>query len=159
MNQPKETRMRKLLAFAACGVLALGVAACGDDDDDNGGGGGGGGRDLSGSIRIDGSSTVGPFAQAAAEEFQGQNPNVKVTVGTSGTGGGFEKFCAGETDISDASRSIEDDEAAVCKKNNVAYKEVQVANDGISVVTNTSMKVDCMTTKQLKELWNKGSKV
>jgi phosphate transport system substrate-binding protein len=152
--------MRKLLAFAACGVLALGVAACGDDDDDNGGGGGGGGGgDLSGSIRIDGSSTVGPFAQAAAEEFQGQNPNVKVTVGTSGTGGGFEKFCAGETDISDASRSIEDDEAAVCKKNNVAYKEVQVANDGISVVTNTSMKVDCMTTKQLKELWNKGSKV
>src|SRR5215216_4802318 len=105
MNQPKENRMRKLLAFAACGVLALGVAACGDDDDDNGGGGG----DISGSIRIDGSSTVGPFAQAAAEEFQGQNPNVKVTVGTSGTGGGFEKFCAGETDISDASRPIEED--------------------------------------------------
>ena len=84
--------MRKLLAFAACGALALGVAACGDDDDDGGGGGGG---DLSGTIRIDGSSTVGPFAQAAAEEFQGQNPGVKITVGTSGTGGGFEKLCAG----------------------------------------------------------------
>jgi phosphate transport system substrate-binding protein len=152
--------MRKLLAVAACGVLALGVAACGDDDDGNGGGGGGGGGgDISGSIRIDGSSTVGPFAQAAAEEFQGQNPNVRVTVGTSGTGGGFEKFCAGETDISDASRPIEDDEAAICKKNGISYKEIQVANDGISVVTNTSMKVDCMTVEQLKELWNKGSKV
>jgi phosphate transport system substrate-binding protein len=135
------------------------VAACGDDDDGNGGGGGGGGGDLSGSIRIDGSSTVGPFAQAAAEEFQGQNPNVRVTVGTSGTGGGFEKFCAGETAISDASRPIEDDEAAVCKKNGIKYQEVQVANDGISVTTNTTLKVDCMTTDQLKEVWNKESKV
>ena len=153
--------MRKLLAFAACGVLAIGAAACGDDNDSgNGDGGGGGGSgDLSGSIRIDGSSTVAPFAQAAAEEFQAQSPDVSVTVGTSGTGGGFEKFCAGETDISDASRPIEDDEIAICKKNNVAYTEVQVANDGIAVVTNPDLKVDCMTTAQLKQLWNKGSKV
>ena len=135
--------MRKLLAFAACGVFALGVAACGDDDDGGSSGGGGGGGDLSGTIRIDGSSTVGPFAQAAAEEFQGQNPNVKVTVGIAGTGGGFEKFCAGETAISDASRPIEDDEAAVCKKNGISYQQVQVANDGISVTTNTGLKVDC----------------
>ena len=149
--------MRKLLAFAACGVLALGVAACGDDDDDGGGGGGG---DLSGTIRIDGSSTVGPFAQAAAEEFQGQNPGVKVTVGTSGTGGGFEKFCAGETDISDASRPIdEEEEVPICEKNNVTYKEVQVANDGISITTNKNLTVDCMTVEQLKELWEQGSKV
>jgi phosphate transport system substrate-binding protein len=149
--------MRKLLAFAACGVLALGVAACGDDDDDGGGGGGG---DLSGTIRIDGSSTVGPFAQAAAEEFQGQNPGVKVTVGTSGTGGGFEKFCAGETDISDASRPIdEEEEVPLCEKNNVTYKEVQVANDGISITTNKNLTVDCMTVEQLKELWQQGSKV
>jgi phosphate transport system substrate-binding protein len=150
--------MRNLLAFAACGVLAIGAAACGDDNDDNGGGGGGGG-DLSGSIRIDGSSTVAPFTQAAAEEFQGQNPDVKITVGTSGTGGGFEKFCAGETDISDASRPIEDDETPICEKNNVSFSEVQVANDGIAVVTNPALKVDCMTTAQLKQLWNKGSKV
>jgi phosphate transport system substrate-binding protein len=154
------TRMRKLLAFAACGVLALGVAACGDDDDDGGGGGGGGSGDLSGTIRIDGSSTVGPFAQAAAEEFQGQNPGVKVTVGTSGTGGGFEKFCAGETDISDASRPIdEEEEVPICEKNNVTYKEVQVANDGISITTNKNLTVDCMTVEQLKELWQQGSKV
>jgi phosphate transport system substrate-binding protein len=149
--------MRKLLALAAFGALALGAAACGDDD--NGGGGGGGG-DLSGSIKIDGSSTVGPFAQAAAEKFQGENPGVKVTVGTSGTGGGFEKFCAGETDISDASRPIKpDEEAPVCKKKGVTYQEVQIANDGIAVVTNKSLKVDCLKLDQLKKLWNKGSKV
>src|ERR687892_1894717 len=134
MNELKEeNRMRKLLAFAACGVLALGVAACGDDDDgDGGGGGGGGGGDLSGTIRIDGSSTVGPFAQAAAEEFQAQNPGVRISVGQSGTGGGFEKFCAGETDISDASRPIdEEEEVPICEENAVEFGEVQVANDGI----------------------------
>ena len=133
--------MRKWLALVAGAVLALGVVACGDDDDDSGSSGGSGGGDLSGSIKIDGSSTVGPFAQAAAEAFQGENPNVKVSVGTSGTGGGFEKFCAGETDISDASRPIKDDEEVpVCKKNGVTYKEVQIANDGIAVVTNKAIE-------------------
>jgi phosphate transport system substrate-binding protein len=151
--------MRELLTFAACGALTLGAVACGSSDDSDSGGGGGGG-DLSGKIRIDGSSTVAPFAQAAAEEFQAQNPDVKITVGTSGTGGGFEKFCAGETDISDASRPIKDDEEVpVCKKNNVTYREVQVASDGIAVVTNPELMVDCLTTDQLKELWNEGSTV
>jgi phosphate transport system substrate-binding protein len=160
MNDTKEKNcMRKLLALAVGGVLALGVAACGDDDNDSSGSTSGGG-DLSGSIRIDGSSTVAPFAQAAQEEFQAQNPNVKITVGTSGTGGGFEKFCAGETDISDASRPIKaDEEVPICKKNGVVYDEVQVANDGIAVVTNTSLSVECLTVDQLKQLWNKGSKV
>jgi phosphate transport system substrate-binding protein len=153
--------MRKLLTLAICGVLALGAAACGDDDNsDSSGGGGDSGGNLSGSIAIDGSSTVAPFAQAAQEAFQAENPDVKITVGTAGTGGGFEKFCAGETDISDASRPIKDDEEVpVCKKNGVVYDEVQVANDGIAVVTNPALKVDCMTTAQLKKLWNKGSKV
>jgi phosphate transport system substrate-binding protein len=137
----------------------MGAAACGDDDDSGGNGGGGGGGDLSGTIRIDGSSTVAPFAQAAAEEFSATNPEVRVTVGTSGTGGGFEKFCAGETDISDASRPIEEDEIAVCEKNGITYSEIPVANDGIAVVSNPELKVDCLTTAQLKELWNKGSKV
>jgi phosphate transport system substrate-binding protein len=152
-----------LLAFAACGVLAIGIAACGGDDDDNtgsGGGGGGGGGNLSGTIKIDGSSTVAPFAQAAQEAFIAENPDVKITVGTSGTGGGFEKFCAGETDISDASREIKpDEEAPICKKKGIKYSKVQVANDGIAVVTNPSLKVDCLTVAQLKKLWNKGSKV
>ena len=85
---------------------------------------------------------------------------MKITVGTSGTGGGFEKFCAGETDISDASRPIKpDEEVPVCKKAGITYKEIQVANDGIAVVTNPDLKVDCLTTAQLKKLWNKGSKV
>ena len=80
----------------------------------------GGGGDLSGAVTIDGSSTVFPFAQAAAEGFQGENRGVKVTVGESGTGGGFEKFCAGETDISDASRPIDDEEEVpICKKNGI----------------------------------------
>jgi phosphate transport system substrate-binding protein len=151
--------MRKLLTFAACGALTLGVAACGNDDDDDGGGGGGGG-DLSGTIRIDGSSTVGPFAQAAQEAFQGENPGVRITVAQSGTGGGFEKFCAGETDISNASRPIdEEEEVPLCEKEGVKYTEVQVANDGISIATNPALEVDCLTTDQLKELWQQGSKV
>jgi phosphate transport system substrate-binding protein len=156
--------MRKLLALAACGVLALGAVACGDDDDDGGsgggGGGGGGGESLSGEINIDGSSTVGPFAQAAAEAFQAENPDVQITVNQSGTGGGFEKFCNGETDISTASRPIdEEEEVPICEKNGVAYKEAQVANDGIANVTNADMKVDCLTTDQLKQIWEQGSKV
>jgi phosphate transport system substrate-binding protein len=153
-------RLLPVLALAL--ALALGVAACGSDDDSSSSGSssGGGGGDLSGKIAIDGSSTVAPFAQAAAELFNEENPDVQVTVGTSGTGGGFEKFCAGETDISDASRPIKDDEEVpVCDKNGVKYGEVQIANDGIAVVTNKSMAVDCLTTDQLKKLWNKGSKV
>jgi phosphate transport system substrate-binding protein len=153
--------MRNLLTLAACGVLALGAAACGGDDSSDGGSSGGSStKDLSGSIKIDGSSTVAPFAQAAQEAFNAENPDVKITVGTSGTGGGFEKFCAGETDISDASRPIKpDEEAPLCKKKGITYHEVQVANDGIAVVTNPSLKVDCLTVDQLKKLWNKGSKV
>ena len=162
MTELKERNpMRKLLAFAVCATLALGAAACGsDDDDDDGGGGGGGGGDLSGTIRIDGSSTVGPFAQAAQEAFQGENPGVRITVAQSGTGGGFEKFCAGETDISNASRPIdEEEEVPLCEKEGVDYTEVQVANDGISVATNPELAVDCMTTQQLKQLWQQGSKI
>lgn len=154
--------LRVLLALAAVLALALAAAACGSDNKSDSGGGGssGGGESVSGPIRIDGSSTVFPFTQAAAELFNEDNPDVKITVGASGTGGGFEKFCAGETDISDASRPIKpDEEAPVCKKNGVTYQEIQVANDGIAVVTNPDLKVDCLTTKQLKELWNKGSKV
>jgi phosphate transport system substrate-binding protein len=149
-----------LISFAACCVLALGATACGDDDDGGGSANASGGGDLSGTIKIDGSSTVAPFAEAAKEEFEGQNPDVKITVGTSGTGGGFEKFCAGETDISDASRPIKDDEEVpICKKAGIDYKEVQVANDGIAVVSNPELKVECLTTDQLKQIWNQGSEV
>ena len=155
--------MRKnlLLALAVSGALAFGVAACGDDEDSGGNAAASdGGGELSGSIAIDGSSTVAPFAEAAAELFQEENPDVQITVGTSGTGGGFEKFCAGETDISDASRPIKDDEEApLCEEGGVEYTEVQIANDGIAIATNKELAVDCLTTDQLKQLWNKGSKV
>jgi phosphate transport system substrate-binding protein len=155
---------RLLLVLAMVASLAFVVAACGDDDDGAASGGGSSSSDasgdLSGTIRIDGSSTVFPFAEAAGELFNEDNPNVKITVGESGTGGGFEKFCAGETDISDASRPIKpDEEAPVCKKAGITYEEVQVANDGIAVVTNPNMKVDCLTVDQLKQVWEPKSKV
>jgi phosphate transport system substrate-binding protein len=145
------------MVLASAAVLAFGVAACGDDDDDNGGSGSGG--SLSGSIAIDGSSTVFPLTQAAAEAFQGENPDVHVTVGESGTGGGFEKFCAGETDISDASRPIEPEEISACKSKGITYDDFQVANDGITVVTNPDLDISCLTVDQLKQLWDKGSSV
>src|SRR5215207_5395597 len=144
------------LVIAASGVLALGVAACGDDDDDGDGGGASG---LSGSIRIDGSSTVAPLTQAIAEGFNEENQDVDVTVGTSGTGGGFEKFCAGETDANDASEAIGDEEIAACQQGGVEYAELQVANDALTVVVNPENPVTCMTVEQLKTVWEPDSKV
>jgi phosphate transport system substrate-binding protein len=149
---------KKWLIFPMSAVLALGLVACGDDDDDDGGSDSGGA--VSGEIAIDGSSTVFPFAQAAAEQFQTENPDVRITVGQSGTGGGFEKFCAGETDISDASRPIDsEEEVPLCEKNGITYKELEVASDGIAVVTNPALEVECLTTDQLKQIWEPGSKV
>jgi phosphate transport system substrate-binding protein len=157
------TIKRLLLVLAMVASLAFAVAACGGDDDSPGESttdGGAASGDLSGTIRVDGSSTVFPFAEAAGELFNEENPNVKITVGESGTGGGFEKFCAGETDISNASRPIkEDEEVPVCEKGGVKYEEIQVANDGIAVVTNPNLKVDCLTTAQLKKIWEPKSKV
>jgi phosphate transport system substrate-binding protein len=151
---------RFLIAVLSTALLGFGVAACGSDDADSPSGGSSSGGALKGNIAIDGSSTVYPFAQAAAELFNEDNPDVKISVGQSGTGGGFEKFCAGETDISDASRPIKpDEEAPVCKKGGVKYHEVQIANDGIAVTTNKDLKVDCLTVAQLKKIWNKGSKI
>jgi phosphate transport system substrate-binding protein len=148
----------RLAALAATAALTMGVSACGDTGGT--GSGGGGSSDLSGTIKSDGSSTVAPLTEAAAEQFQGANSNVRVTVGTSGTGGGFEKFCAGETDISDASREIEPDEAAACKKKGIQYDSVQVANDGIALVVNKGNSfAKCLTVDQLETIWDKGSKV
>jgi phosphate transport system substrate-binding protein len=136
-------------------VLALGVAACGDSGDETGGGSG----DLSGTIRIDGSSTVAPLTEAVAEQFQAENPDVRVTVGTSGTGGGFEKFCAGETDISDASRAIESDEVEACEKGGIVNEEVRVATDALTVMINNENPVSCLTVDQLAAIWGPDSKI
>jgi phosphate transport system substrate-binding protein len=143
-----------LLSLGACGVLAVGIGACGDDDD---GGDTDGGSGLSGSIQVDGSSTVAPLTEAAAELFQEENPDVQVGVGTSGTGGGFEKFCAGETDISDASRVIAPEEEKLCADGGVEYEEVQVANDALTVVVNPENPVTCMTVDQLAQIWGPDS--
>ena len=146
--------LKRLIIGAAVGALAVGVAACGSSDSSSTT------SSVSGAVAIDGSSTVFPFAQAAAESFQAENPDAKVTVGESGTGGGFEKFCAGEIDVADASRAIDDaDEVPICKKNNVEYAQIEVANDGIAIVTNPSLKMACLTTDQLNQLWKKGSDV
>jgi phosphate transport system substrate-binding protein len=153
------------LTIAAVMAAALFVGAgCGRDDNSSSGttaATGGGGQSLSGRIEVDGSSTVGPFVTAGAEDFQAQNSGVQVTVGISGTGGGFERFCAGETDISDASRPIKDDEEVpVCQKNGIEYTQIQIANDGIAVVVNNDNDwATCLTVDQLKKIWEPKSKV
>jgi phosphate transport system substrate-binding protein len=128
-------------------------AACG-----GGGTGNQGEQGTTGSsalIRIDGSSTVFPISEAVAEEFQRANPNTRATVGVSGTGGGFQKFCAGETDISDASRPIRPTEIEACKKSGVDYIELPVAYDGLAIVVNPKNTwANTMTVDELKRLWS-----
>lgn len=114
--------------------------------------------ELSGTVLLDGSSTVGPFAEVAAELFE-EETGVAVTVGISGTGGGFEKFCIGETDGSNASRGIKDEEAALCEENGVAFGQITVANDALSVVVNQDNPLECITTEQLSAMWNADSTV
>ncbi|NJL82304.1 MAG: PstS family phosphate ABC transporter substrate-binding protein [Chloroflexaceae bacterium] len=110
--------------------------------------------DLSGTVIIDGSSTVFPVSEAMAEEFGNTNPNVQVTVGSSGTGGGFKKFCAGETDMSGASRPIKQEEIDLCAQNNIEYVELPVAFDGISIVVHPENDwATCLSTDELKVMW------
>ena len=148
-------RVRERAGVAAAVVVAgLTLAACGGGDSESASGEGG----VSGPVVIDGSSTVEPLSSAAAELFMEENPDTNVTVGTSGTGGGFEKFCAGETDISDASRPIKESEIEVCKKNGIQYTEMIVANDALSVVVNPQNNwASCLTVEQLKKIWEPGS--
>jgi phosphate transport system substrate-binding protein len=115
---------------------------------------------VSGTITADGSSTVGPFTTAAAERFRRSNRGANITVGISGTGGGFERFCKGETDLSNASRPIRYSEAARCQQNNVRYIQFLVANDGISlVVSRQNTWANCLTVDELKKIWDRGSRV
>ena len=115
---------------------------------------------LKGMIEIDGSSTVYPVSEAVAEEFRKTYPKVQVNVGVSGTGGGFKRFTVGETDISNASRPIKDEEKTVAQQNGVEYHELLVGQDGISVVVNKANDwATCMTVKELKMLWEPGSTV
>jgi phosphate transport system substrate-binding protein len=150
-------RRRALPIIGAVALMCV-TAACGGNDP--AAGGGGTEEELSGTVVIDGSSTVAPLSTVAAELFMEQNPGVNVTVGTSGTGGGFEKFCAGETDIADASRPIEDDEKAACQQMGIEYDEFAIANDALTVVVSKENTwANDITTDQLKAIWAPGSTI
>jgi phosphate transport system substrate-binding protein len=122
-------------------VLAAGYAASGMAAD-------------SSLITVDGSSTVYPITEAVAEEFQKVNPGTKATIGISGTGGGFKKFCAGEIDISDASRPIKPTEVEACAQGKIEYIELPIAYDGLAIVVNPKNNwTDCVTVAELKKMW------
>ena len=142
---------RRLLAGAVAALFAAGVlvAACGGDDD--------AGRGAGGGITVDGSSTVAPITEAIAEEFRAEAPDVPVTVGTSGTGGGFTRFCADEIDIADASRPIKDEEVEACEQNGIEYTELQVGLDGLAIVTSADNRfLECLTLEQLATIFEDG---
>src|SRR5918996_321175 len=146
-------RKRRMLV-AGVVALALVGAACGESDD-TGSGGGGGGEDqaLTGSVFISGSSTVEPISSLVAELFAEENPDVEITVEGPGTGDGFELFCNGETEISDASRPIEEEEIQACEQNKIEYTELEVALDGISVLTSPANgAVTCLNDGDLYAL-------
>lgn len=118
------------------------------------------GETLSGSVKIDGSSTVYPVSEAVAEEFGAVHPKVRPIVGISGTGGGMKKFIAGEIDICDASRGMKEKEATACKEKGIEFIELSVAFDGLAVIANPKNTwCDCLTVGQLKELWRPESGV
>lgn len=144
---PLSSTLAILLASVAVGSVANQTFASNANKQQGGG-----------LITVDGSSTVFPITEAMAEEFQIENPGTKVTVGISGTGGGFKKFCAGETDISDASRPIKTEEMELCKQAGIEYIELPVAYDALSVVANPQNDwVDCLTTEELQKIWEPGA--
>lgn len=145
--------LRSALTLVAC----IALTACGGDQQGEQSSEGG---NVTGSITADGSSTVYPITEAMAEEFGRENANVRVTVGESGTGGGFKRFCAGETDMSNASRAIKDTEKEQCAAAGIEFLELLVAYDGLSVVTNPqNAAVECLTVAELKKIWEPGSQV
>lgn len=155
MNGSTSTLTRFLLRAPLFGllVLALAFAGCGGSSDS-------GGDALSGSIRVDGSSTTFPLTEAVAEEFRRVAPEVNVTVGESGTGGGFSKFLRGETDINDASRPITEGEREQARERNVEYIELPVAYDGIAVVAHPEVDwVDCLSVDELRRIWAPNSSI
>jgi phosphate transport system substrate-binding protein len=149
----KITRFGAPAALALAGALAL--SACGGQQaDSEAAAAEGGAAALSGSIASDGSSTVGPLTSAAAELFMTENTGVNITVGTSGTGGGFKKFCEGQTQVSNASRPIKDEEKAACEAKGIEYQEIIVANDALTVVANKDNEfLKCLTVEELATLW------
>ena len=148
-----QSKTQRRLAWLSV-ILSLGLvaAACGGDDDDSTEGDTGS-ENASGEINISGSSTVEPISSLAAEAFQTDNPDVKIAVDGPGTGDGFELFCQGETDISDASRAIDEEEAAACADAGIEYTELKIAYDGITVMTSADNDaVECLNFPDLYAL-------
>ncbi len=147
----RRTVRLRLVVGAGLIALSLVLVGCGGNASGEEDGGGGG---ASGQLSIEGSSTVQPITQAVAEAYAGENPDVQITVGGAGTGDGFEAFCSGDTQISDASRPIEAEEIQACKDGGVEYIELPVAYDGISVVVNSQNDfASDITSEELKKLW------
>jgi phosphate transport system substrate-binding protein len=141
LTRYKQSRAGATLALC---LWLLSITGCGSGD----------GTGLGGSVTVDGSSTVFPISEAVAEEFVLQNSGVRVTVGLSGTGGGFSKFCSGEIDISDASRPISTAEMEACAANGISFIELPVAYDALSIVVNPKNDwLTCITIEQLKKIW------
>lgn len=135
-------------------ALMLIAAACSSNKSGSGGGGSGGGGDLSGSLNISGSSTVEPITSLVAENFQSANPAVNIAVDGPGTTDGFVLFCKGQTDISDASRLISDDEKKACSQGGVNYIELAIGRDALTVVGNPSNPLDCLSLNDLYALFS-----
>ncbi|MBG0917337.1 phosphate ABC transporter substrate-binding protein PstS family protein [Exiguobacterium profundum] len=143
--------MKKSALLASITSVALVGAACGNNEE---GGAAEGGDALSGKVVMDGSSTVFPIMEAVAEEFSAEQPEVEVTVGVSGTGGGFKRFVTGETDFSNASREIKEEEAAEAEKNGVEFTQLSVALDGLSLVVNPANDwAQDITIEELNKMW------
>jgi phosphate transport system substrate-binding protein len=146
------TNLKKLALSVMMGGVLVFSAACGQDE--AGSNSDTESKQLSGEIKIDGSSTVYPIMEAVAEEYLAVQPDVKVSVGLSGTGGGFKAFIAGETDLSNASRPIKDEEKAQLEEAGIDFTEIKLAFDGLSVVINKDNTwVDHLTIDELKKIW------
>lgn len=142
--------MKKSALVASITSVAIIGAACGNNEE----GGAADGEGLSGKVVMDGSSTVFPIMEAVAEEYSAEQPDVEVTVGVSGTGGGFKRFVTGETDFSNASREIKEEEAAEAEKNGVEYTQLAVALDGLSLVVNPENDwAQDITIDELNKMW------
>ncbi len=150
-HRNKYSILSKSLVTAALILLTILLSGCGGPIDENG---------LKGKVKIDGSSTVFPITEAVSEEFQLEHPGVRVTVGLSGTGGGFKKFTSGETDINNASRPMKEEEVEQAEENGIEFIELTVAFDGLSVAVNKDNDfAKNMTSAELKKVWNRGSKI
>ncbi|MEF9952403.1 MAG: PstS family phosphate ABC transporter substrate-binding protein [Clostridium sp.] len=145
-------KFKGIIISTIIGALALGFVGCSSKPEAS--------NSLKGDVRLDGSSTVAPIAQAVTEEFNKEYRDVKISIGVSGTGGGFKKFTSGETDINNASRKIKEEELKKASEKNIHVTGVEIAYDGIAVVVNKENTwVSDITDSELKMIWDEGSKV